>query len=351
MRRVVSTVRWLAALGLASAATAGEAETNAGVRVVVSTREGSRIVGSVAAANVLLHAEYARIALPLRLIRRLDMRDDRETASIEMANGDSLRGVADMPAWRLETSFGAVTVKVEHVLAVQVCSGPGLTPALRDGLALHYAFDGEGTERIEDGGGAGLHGQAKAVKWTRDGRSGGAGDFDGRTSYITTPVVDSTGEVTWSVWIKPRTFPTVHNTFGQFLGARGRAWAWNSDNTSLSFACQDHHGGSRLALQFVVQGSPTTAGSVVHVFPALPEAGVWHHVAGVLDARGMLLYMDGRLLARSADTIKLGSPCAFIIGANDNGPQRYFDGLIDEVMIFRKALSAGEIGDLFASGR
>ncbi len=32
-----------------------------------------------------------------------------------------------------------------------------------------------------------------------------------------------------------------------------------------------------------------------------------------------------------------------IVGCNDNGPQRFFDGLIDEVMIFKKALTAEEI--------
>ncbi len=38
-----------------------------------------------------------------------------------------------------------------------------------------------------------------------------------------------------------------------------------------------------------------------------------------------------------------------IIGANDNGPQRYFDGLIDEVMVFERALSGDEVQQLHDS--
>ena len=99
-----------------------------------------------------------------------------------------------------------------------------------------------------------------------------------------------------------------------------------------------------------MQGTPSTSGSVVHLFPRTPEAGAWHHVAGVLDSRGMLLYMDGQLPGRNAEPFRMGSACPLIIGANDNEPQRHFNGLIDEVMVFRRALSAEEIADLYRAG-
>jgi hypothetical protein len=195
----------------------------------------------------------------------------------------------------------------------------------------------------------------EGAKWSPRGKAaGGSYEFDGKRAYITTPVVDSTGEMTWSVWINPRSFPTVNNTFAQFLGARAHAWVFNSDNTSLSFACQNAYGGSRLALQFFVQGPSSgglPAGYTQYILPKRPAANRWYHVAGVLDSTGMHLYLDGKLLAESPDRITLATPCPLIIGANDHGPQRYFDGLIDEVMIFKRAFSGAEIRRLYESQR
>jgi hypothetical protein len=92
-------------------------------------------------------------------------------------------------------------------------------------------------------------------------------------------------------------------------------------------------------------------GHTLHIFPERPELDRWYHVAGVWDSRGMHLYLNGALLSESADAIPIPVACPLIIGANDNGPQRYFDGLIDEVMIFKKALSAGDIKTLYEATR
>ena len=77
----------------------------------------------------------------------------------------------------------------------------------------------------------------------------------------------------------------------------------------------------------------------------------WHHVCAVLpdgatDISQMLLYVDGQLettVTTSSRTINTGSLEDFKIG-NDNSI--YFDGLIDDVRLYSRALTIEEINDL-----
>jgi len=246
-----------------------------------------------------------------------------------------------------QTEQGTEPVLTEPVESMPLAAKPMSGPGVQDKPEAYFSFASPGkTDGLT----------VEGAKWSPRGKAaGGSYEFDGKRSYITTPVIDSTGEMTWSVWINPRSFPNVNDTFGQFLGARGHAWVWNSDNTSISFACQNSYGGSRLALQFFVMGGGAAGcppyGYTQYIFPKRPTANRWYHVAGVLNSTGMHLYMEGKLLCESADVITLATPCPLIIGANDNGPQRYFDGLIDEVMIFKRAFSAAEIKRLYESQR
>lgn len=84
--------------------------------------------------------------------------------------------------------------------------------------------------------------------------------------------------------------------------------------------------------------------------------GQWHHVAGVLSPDGMKLYVDGELSGTDPDVtvgehlsigywrVGGGSPATDLPGA--------FLGAIDEVAVYKRALTAAEIGDhVEAAGR
>ncbi len=81
-------------------------------------------------------------------------------------------------------------------------------------------------------------------------------------------------------------------------------------------------------------------------------AGEWHHVAGTFDGENVTLYLDGEAVATVKDTngMKTGGN-AVGIGAdvtfdaqNPNVPAT-FNGLIDSVRIYNRALSAEELAD------
>ena len=77
----------------------------------------------------------------------------------------------------------------------------------------------------------------------------------------------------------------------------------------------------------------------------------WHHVcavlpAGATDIDQTLLYVDGQLetiVTTSSRTINTGSLEDFKIGSDNS---IYFEGVIDDVRLYSRALSAQEINDL-----
>lgn len=77
----------------------------------------------------------------------------------------------------------------------------------------------------------------------------------------------------------------------------------------------------------------------------------WHHLCGVYDGRSYLLYRDGQLVAEHADALMpMRVEEAWAVGARgavtDFDP-RYYGGLIDEVRVYGRALSAEEVLGLF----
>ena len=80
--------------------------------------------------------------------------------------------------------------------------------------------------------------------------------------------------------------------------------------------------------------------------PAIPESyldtNTWHHVAGVCNGKDVLIYLDGQLMdnqsSSSLDTLITNQLAE--IGRN-NG--HYFDGKLDELKIYNRALAPYEV--------
>jgi hypothetical protein len=86
--------------------------------------------------------------------------------------------------------------------------------------------------------------------------------------------------------------------------------------------------------------------------------GQWHHAVGVWDGRRSSFYLDGVLQGTEPAVGPLVYPhrASFRIGhlENNNAAHArdefyYFNGLLDEVMIFNRALSQEEIAQIYNS--
>jgi hypothetical protein len=99
--------------------------------------------------------------------------------------------------------------------------------------------------------------------------------------------------------------------------------------------------------------------------PGAVSAGRWYHVAFSFGSQGMALYLDGQLVDSNTYAGGLGTtsggsgnnePITLGVSSMNSGPgvvtpvTNYMHGDLDEVAIFDGALSADQIGDLFAAG-
>jgi len=92
--------------------------------------------------------------------------------------------------------------------------------------------------------------------------------------------------------------------------------------------------------------------------PVVINDGAWHHIAFAREGSTVRLYIDGVLL--DSGTFPVGSldirPGGMVLGQDQDcvggcfDPNQAFDGLIDELEIFNRALEAWEIQAIFDAG-
>ena len=108
--------------------------------------------------------------------------------------------------------------------------------------------------------------------------------------------------------------------------------------------------GSQLFFGISVDSTPT--GSAINaVDPNSFGVNAWHHVAGTYDGTALRLYVDGLEVANQAVSGAIAYDAEpLVFGRYDGAYGEYFDGLIDEVELFDRALSTSEIQSIVAAG-
>jgi hypothetical protein len=81
--------------------------------------------------------------------------------------------------------------------------------------------------------------------------------------------------------------------------------------------------------------------------PFDPPVNQWRHYAWVFTGQEMLLYADGVNVSRVITTLGPENLANLLIGASGTCGQSFY-GLVDEVRLFKRALSADEVGRLYA---
>ena len=85
------------------------------------------------------------------------------------------------------------------------------------------------------------------------------------------------------------------------------------------------------------------------------ERDKWYHIVGVYDGKEARFYLDGKLdkTVKKGGGGKLGrADQPLVIGGDPKfgGKPSWFEGMIDEVLIFSKVLTEKEIGEIHRSG-
>jgi hypothetical protein len=171
-------------------------------------------------------------------------------------------------------------------------------------------------------------------------------EFSGSKQFLdlgNPPGLDIKGPVTLAAWVRPRATDGLRN-----IVVHG--WHRQPDQ-ELVLRVQDN-------IDTVIQPLPLYGfvawdGSNHGAVAPIPEGDVdaWHHLCGVYDGTSYRLYRDGEIIAEQADAVApVRVDEAWAIGArgmpNPTQPEtydpRYFDGMIDDVRIYGRALSHEE---------
>ena len=103
------------------------------------------------------------------------------------------------------------------------------------------------------------------------------------------------------------------------------------------------------AVQYIEQESDLAANVLTGTVPLSP--GVWHHITVVRSFHQYRLYVDGALdNFLNAAPLNPWSGEDVILGAENATGQEPFSGLIDEVEVFNRALTADEIAAIYNAG-
>ncbi|MHC4499337.1 MAG: LamG-like jellyroll fold domain-containing protein, partial [Planctomycetota bacterium] len=225
------------------------------------------------------------------------------------------------------------------ILIVLGVTQVGLGGNIPDLAAWWELDDGAGTIAA-DGSGNEHHGQVFGDAAWVNGIHGGALQFDGVDDRVEMPTTSPAqgfpgmdGEVTWAMWFKTRTGGTIM--------AQGPAGA-------------AHVRGNRAVnVEGVIRVRAHSVGALTSPSSnAVVDDNEWHHVAVTIafETSGtndtMKVYIDGDLsLGYETDTVNINSTAD---AANDfivtlGARRSFYAGLIDDVAVFSRVLSAEEI--------
>lgn len=230
-------------------------------------------------------------------------------------------------------------------------SQPQGTGRLDSGLTGYWKLDdGSGTSATDASTNANTGTLTSGPTWTT-GQIGGAVDFDGTDDYIAMgdpasgvlDIVDSTN-FTLSGWFNRDTFTTddaiVSKRLGVASGNSGYIVYIDDATDKLTFEVSD--GTDEYQLESVSTFTATG----------------WHHYTIVWDDSGSgqtKLYINGASEAATAtgtfaNVNSLANSVSFLAGLYLDGvdtPTLPFDGKLDDIRVYSRALSAGEVAQLY----
>jgi len=198
------------------------------------------------------------------------------------------------------------------------------------GLVGYWSFDEGSGSTAYDASGNGNDGTLiHDPKWTQ-GKSGSALQFDGTDDYVDCGNDESlniTDAITIEAWIKPTTWASYRYPVSK-----------KKDTTGYSLQTGDV---STSGLQFRIYIGGAAYLAETNILPPLNQ---YSHIIGTYDGSRVRIYMNGIEQTIGRDVI--GSiditTNPLTIGCYSSGTC-HFNGIIDEVRIYNRALSAEEV--------
>ncbi|WP_409341884.1 LamG-like jellyroll fold domain-containing protein [Paenibacillus sp. MBLB4367] len=207
-----------------------------------------------------------------------------------------------------------------------------MTLKLNDGLLAEYLFQGSAS----DSSGNDRHGTVFGAELAEDrfGNPDSAYKFDGATSYIVVSPAPPVHPERFSVSLWVQYSPDAR------LG-----W-WNN----CIIAQDGHH--ERRSFQLSTYNDTftwhrfMTATDIIDREPL--QRGKWYHLVAVVDGESHRLYRNGKLTGSQQDRLSLHPEEPLFIGRKSTDePYFFFKGIIDDIRMYERALTADDVAELY----
>jgi hypothetical protein len=234
------------------------------------------------------------------------------------------------------TAGGTGTILVDEIrlyaTAPQVVTP--VDPGTND-LAALYAMDGD----LKDSSGKGLNALGNGDPGFADGKAGfgKAVAFDGVNDYIDLPIgnlISTLGSSTFAAWVNPTGTANWERVFD--FGTGTTVYMFLTVRTTNGMA------------RFAITTGSNAAGAESMVTSPMPLGTGWRHLAVVIDSVNMTetLYFDGvPVVSGPTATLPrdMGVTTQNWLGRSQWSGDAYYNGLLDDVRIYDRALSEAEV--------
>src|SRR3989442_1171151 len=221
------------------------------------------------------------------------------------------------------------------LVAVPLAGGTGTGPlagraqGASTGLVAAYSFDeGSGTT-VADASGTGNAGSVSTTSWSSAGHFGGALSFNGTSSLVTIPdsaSLDLTTGMTLEAWVKPSA-----------LGTAWRCVLFKERPGDMNYSLYANENTGVPDGQVYIGGEHDSRGS-----SSLP-LDTWTFLAATYDGTTVRLYANGVQTGSVAVSGGIATPTGALHIDRDSVWGEWFQGLIDNVRVYNRALSVSEL--------
>jgi glucose/arabinose dehydrogenase/PKD repeat protein len=235
--------------------------------------------------------------------------------STSVANGTHRVSARARDAANNTSTSGEVTITVNNPVS--------------SGLVLAYGFEETSGTVATDSSPAKNNGTLNGATGTATGRFGRALSFDGVNDRVDVPdaaSLDLASGMTLEAWVRPTTNSGWRTALLKERGTNDLVYALYASN------------GAKPNTENLSNASNTATA------PSALALNTWTHLASTYDGTTLRLFLNGTQVATKAATGAMPNTANPLrIGGNAVWGE-YFSGLIDEVRVYNRALSAAEIG-------
>ena len=261
-----------------------------------------------------------------------------DTISAEQINNYSINNGIYITAASLDTDTvtlttsahteGSYTLTVTNVLDT---SGNAITQTTEDyiyeeGLAGHWKFDdGSGGTAVDSSGKGNTATLINGAEWTDKGEV----TFDGVDDAVEIPTANwSANAGTIALWARAEDFSGTRYLFGHTIGSWSNRIQLYVNEGNLGLGLGDSH--------------------TKHANIQTLNVNTWYHITLTWDGTNYVVYINGVARANGPYTGLTALSTLADIGNNGNTSYRdeAFNGIIDEVRVYDRALTVDELSDI-----